>query len=69
MERSDYVFPHLAAWIADYMEKVTLHGIQQKQCAVREMRPDLLGSYFRLLAAKRDYRKYEHLFNKFSDND
>ena len=28
-----------------------------------------LGSYLRHSAAKRDYRKYKHLFNKSSDND
>jgi len=62
-------FPLLSAWIADHLENVTLHGIQQNQCAVCKVRPEQLGSYLRCSAAKRDYRKYEHLFNKFSDKD
>ena len=62
-------FPRLSAWIADHLENVTLHGIQQNQCAVCEVRPEQLGSYLGRSAAKRDYRKYEHLFNKFSDNN
>jgi hypothetical protein len=33
------------------------------------VRPEQLGSYLRPSEAKRDYRKYEHLFHKFSDND
>ena len=57
------------AWIADHLENVTLHGIQQNQCAVCEVRPEELGSHLRRSAAKRDYRKYEDLFNKMSHND
>ena len=30
-------FPRLVAWIADHLENVTLHGIQQNQCAVCEV--------------------------------
>jgi hypothetical protein len=62
-------FLRLSAWIADHLENVTLHGIQQNQCAVCEVRPEQLGSYLRRSAAKRDYRKSEHLFNKYCDND
>ena len=40
-------FPRLAAWIADHLENVTLHGIQQNQCAVCEVRPEELGSHLR----------------------
>jgi len=36
--------------------------------AVYEVQPEQLGSYLRHLQAKQDYRKSEHLFNKFSDN-
>ena len=42
-------FPRLAAWIADHLENVKLHGIQQNQCAVCEVRPKELGSHSRLL--------------------
>ena len=61
-------FPCLAAWIADHLENVTLHGIQQNQCAVCEVQPQELGSNLRNSVAKQDYRKYEDRFNKLSDN-
>ena len=61
-------FPLLASWIADHLENGTLHGIQQNQCALCKVRPEEVGSYFKRSAAKRDYRKYEDLFNKLSDN-
>ena len=60
--------PRLAAWIADHLENVTLHGIQQNECTVCEIRPEELGSHLRRSAAKRDYSKYEDQFNKLSDN-
>ena len=47
-------FPHLAAWIADHLENVTLHSIQQNGYAVCNIRPQELGSYFRGSKAKRD---------------
>ena len=50
-------FPCLSAWIADYFENVILHGLQQSQCAVCEVLPELLGSCLRHSAVKRDYRK------------
>ncbi|KAG0131554.1 hypothetical protein HOY82DRAFT_485015, partial [Tuber indicum] len=62
-------FPRLAAWIADHLDNVTLHGIQQNQCTVCEVRPEQLGSHLRRCAAKRDYRKYENLFQKRCDYD
>ena len=62
-------FSRLMAWIADHLGNVTSHGIQQNQCAVCEVQPEELGSHLRRSAAKRDYRKYEDLFNKMSDND
>ena len=62
-------FPHLAAWIADHFENVTLHGIQQSECTVCEIRPEELVSHLRRSAAKRDYSKYEDLFNKLSDDN
>ena len=62
-------FPSLAAWIADHLENVTFHGVQQNQYAVCEVRPEELRSHLRSSANKRDYRKYEDLFNKLSDND
>ena len=62
-------FPRLAAWIADHLENVTLHSIQQNQCPVWEIRPEALGSHFRRSAAKRDYRENEDLFNKLSDDN
>ena len=33
-------FPRLSGWIADHLENVTLHGIQQNQCPVCEVRPE-----------------------------
>src|SRR5437879_1265480 len=57
-------FLWLGAWIADHLENVTLHGIQQNQCAVCETPPDRLGTYTRRSAAIRDYEKYRTLFNK-----
>ena len=62
-------FPRLVAWMADHLENVTLHGIQQNQCAVCEVRPEELGFHLRCSAAKRDYGKYGDLFNKLSDNN
>ena len=32
--------PGLVAWIADHLENVTLHGFQQNQGAVSEVRPE-----------------------------
>jgi len=61
-------FPHLSAWIVDHLENVRLKGIQQYQYVVCKVRPVQLGSYLSHSAVKRD-RKYEDLFNKFSDND
>ncbi|KAG0633437.1 hypothetical protein HOY80DRAFT_896527, partial [Tuber brumale] len=58
-------FPRLAAWIADHLENVTLHGIQQNQCTVCETTPDQLGSYTARSAAIRDYKKYQTLFAKY----
>ncbi|KAG0635441.1 hypothetical protein HOY80DRAFT_1011854 [Tuber brumale] len=49
-------FPHLAAWIADHLENITLHGIQQNQCAVCETTPDQLGSYTGRSVAICDYK-------------
>ena len=57
------------AWIADHLENVRLHGIQQNQCAVCEVRPEELGSHLRRSAAKQQYRTYKDLFNEISDND
>jgi len=45
-------FLHLAAWIVDHLENITLYGIQQNQCAVCEVRPEQLGSDLRCSAAK-----------------
>ena len=67
--KAQLCFPRLAPWIADHLENVTLHGIQQNQCAICEVRPDELGSHLTRSATKRDYRKYEDLFNKLSVND
>jgi len=68
-EKVRLCFPRLSAWIANHLENVTLHNIQQNQCAVCEVQPEQLGFYLRRSAAKRDYRKYEDFFNIFFDND
>ncbi|KAG0633524.1 hypothetical protein HOY80DRAFT_1104646 [Tuber brumale] len=60
-------FPRLAAWIADHLENVTLHGIQQNQYTVCETTPDQLGSYTGRSAAIRDYKKYQTLFAEYSN--
>ncbi|KAG0644869.1 hypothetical protein HOY80DRAFT_877864 [Tuber brumale] len=60
-------FPRLAAWIADHLENVKLHGIQQNQCAVCETTPDRLGSYTGHSVAIRDYKKYHTLFAEYSN--
>ena len=62
-------FPGLVVRIADHLENVTLHGIQQNQCAVCEVPPEELGSHLRCYVVKQDYRKYKDLFNKMSDNN
>ena len=62
-------FLHLVAWIVDLLDNVTLHGIQQNQSAVCEIRPEDSGSHLRLSVVKGDYRKYEDLFKTLSDND
>ena len=68
-EKVRLCFLRLGAWIADHLENVILHGIQQNQYAVCEVRAEQLGFHSRRSPAKRDYRKYEPLFNKYSDND
>ncbi|KAG0644303.1 hypothetical protein HOY80DRAFT_1075254 [Tuber brumale] len=60
-------FPHLAACIADHLENVTWHGIQQNQCAVCETTPDRLGSYTGRSATIRDYKEYQTLFAENSN--
>ncbi|KAG0640986.1 hypothetical protein HOY80DRAFT_859151, partial [Tuber brumale] len=60
-------FPRLAAWIADHLENVTLHGIQQNQCAICETTPDQFGSYTGHSAAMRDYKNYQILFAEYSN--
>ncbi|KAG0632929.1 hypothetical protein HOY80DRAFT_854248, partial [Tuber brumale] len=60
-------FPCLATWIADHLENVTLHGIQQNQCTVCETTPDRLGSYTGCSAAIRDYKKYQTHFAEYSN--
>ena len=62
-------FLHLPAWIADHLENVTLHDIQQNQYAVCEVQLEHLGSHLRRSTAKQDYRKYKYLFNKYADGD
>ena len=62
------MFSSLAAWITDHLENVTLHGIQQNQCAVCEVWPQALVSHLSRSPAKRDYRKSQDLFNKLSHN-
>ena len=62
-------FLRLSAWIAGHLENVALHGIQQTQCAACEVQPEHFGSHLRHSTAKRDYRKYEYLFNKYVDGN
>ena len=35
-----WCFLRLSAWIADYLENITLHGIQQNQCAIYEVQQE-----------------------------
>ncbi|KAG0644729.1 hypothetical protein HOY80DRAFT_1097389 [Tuber brumale] len=60
-------FPHLAAWIADHLENVTLHGIQQNLCAVGETTTNRSGAYTGRSAAIGDYKKYQTLCAEYSE--
>ncbi|KAG0641328.1 hypothetical protein HOY80DRAFT_999419 [Tuber brumale] len=58
-------FPRLAAWIANYLENITLHRIPQNRYALFETTRDRLGSYTGRSAAIRDYKKYQRLFAEY----
>ncbi|KAG0643365.1 hypothetical protein HOY80DRAFT_1094438 [Tuber brumale] len=60
-------FQRLAAWIADHLENITLHGIEQNQFTACKTTPDRLGSYTGRSAAIRDYKKYQTLFAEYSN--
>ncbi|KAG0633391.1 hypothetical protein HOY80DRAFT_896568 [Tuber brumale] len=47
-------FPRLAAWIADHLENVTLHGIQQNQCAICETTARSVRVLYRISDAGED---------------
>lgn len=51
-------------WIVDQLENGILYSIGQNQWAVGKLRPEQLGFYLRRSLAKRNYKKYESLFNK-----
>ena len=54
-------FPILAAWIADHMENVVLHGVKSNACPTCEISPDMLGSGTQNGYPARDYARYERL--------
>ena len=56
-------FPILAAWIADHMENVTLHGIKSNVCPTCEVPTRELGSN-RKVYPVRDYARYHHYDNE-----
>ena len=58
-------FPILAAWIADHMENVALHGVKSNACPRCEISPDMLGSHMQNGYPTRDYPRY-YMRNKKS---
>jgi hypothetical protein len=54
-------FPILAAWTADHMENVALHGVKSNACPKCEVPPDRLGSLIQNGYPTRDYATYERL--------
>lgn len=60
-------FPTLAAWIADHMENVALHGVKSNACPKCEVPPDMLGSYFQKQYSARDYATYDRLEHESRD--
>jgi len=50
--------PILSAWVADYMENVTLHGLKSNACPTCEVPAGELGTNMKNYQA-RDYAKYE----------
>jgi len=51
-------FPILAAWVADHMENVTLHGLKSNACPTCEVPAGELGTNIKNYGA-RDYSRYE----------
>ena len=62
-------FPRLAAWIADHMENVTLHGIVQNRCPVCEEDVECLGEAVELPAKARDYSEYRRKYYRYIEGD
>ena len=60
-------FPILAAWIADHMENVALHGIKSNACPKCEIPPDVLGSNNHERYPVRDYGGYARLEQEILD--
>src|SRR5437588_5717059 len=51
-------FPILAAWIADHMENVSLHGVKSNTCPRCEISPGMLGSHMQNGYPTRYYARY-----------
>jgi len=62
-------FPRLAAWIADHMENVTLHGIVQNRCPACEEDVERLGEVVELPAKARDYSEYRRMYYRYIEGD
>ena len=62
-------FPRQAAWIADHMEKVTLHGIVQNRCPVCEEDVERLGEAVELPVKARDYSEYRRKYYRYIEGN
>jgi hypothetical protein len=60
-------FPILAAWVADHMENVALHGVKSNACPRCEISPDMLGSGTQNGYPARDYVRYDRLEQEIWD--
>ena len=60
-------FPILAAWIADHMENISLHGVKSNACPRCEISPDILGSHMQNGYPTRDYARYDRLEQEIWD--
>ena len=60
-------FPILSAWVADYMENVTLHGLKSNACPTCEVPAEGLGTYIKNYRARdyARYERYEYEYNQF----
>jgi hypothetical protein len=58
-------FPVLAAWVADHLENITLHGIGSQRCPKCEVTADHLGTDSRQLFPLRNYERYKEVTEEY----